>query len=227
MRKKISVDDVATFKKSCCNENSLIAELIKHEIQNEFQPPILDVGCGTGDIAHWALEKKEVIGLDVNYADPLQFPLRANHSRINGSFFDYQPPFQISTVFISHTLQFLDDDVLLLNRQIAHLSPLKIICILNRNDDFLGTLITWARENFSSSHPEVRLPDFPVGYTLKKSIPFTATLACLTFEELIQQIGYLLLIDFKGKESQILSFVQHHLNQPLFSINQDILIYEK
>lgn len=227
MRKNISVDDVAKFKKSYCNENLMIANHIKHDIQDEFQPPVLDVGCGTGDIAYWAIEKKEVIGLDVNYADPEQFPLRANHSRINASFFDYKPPFQISTVFISHTLQFLDDDIDLLNRQITLLSPVKIICVMNRNDDFLGTLITWGRENFASTNPEVRLQEFPLGYTLKKSIPFTAKLTCLTFDELIQQISYLLLIDFTGKESLILSYLQQHLNEPEFSINQDILIYEK
>lgn len=227
MKQFISVEEVVLFKWSCCNENLIIAEIIKNQIQEDFCSIILDVGCGTGDIAHWALKDKIVIGIDVNYADPSRYPLSQGHERLKVGFFEYSPTRKISTLFISHTLQFLDEDLDRLNKKVVELNPNKVICVLNRNDDFLGELIVWSNSVFEVSNPEVRHDDFPDGYKLIRSIPFVANLSCMSFEEMIQQISYLLLVETKGHEEEILTFLKERLDKPEFTINQDILIYGK
>ncbi len=214
------------FKGSCCDENSIIAKVIETELRKKHEP-ILDVGCGVGDIAYDAMKKLKVIGIDVNGVSSDQNPIRKNHSRIKVDFFEYTPVYPITTLFISHTLQFLDEDIDRLNQKVQELNPNWIICVLNRNDDFLGELIEWTTTRYKLSHPEQHHDDFPLGYKLTKTIPFVAELVCSSYWNLLQQIRYLFLIDESEDTQPLLSFLQDNLSKPQFTINQDILIYEK
>lgn len=227
MKNQVSVMEVELFKSSFCNENQIIIDIILNQLQCEFISPILDIGCGTGDIAYYSLSEKTVVGIDINYANPVQHPLRENHSREKADFFEFSSDLQFNTLFISHTLQFIDNDLNLLNKKLKIFNSKRIIIIANRNDDFMEVLIEWVSRTFKSSSPEIRHDNFPKNYKLIKSVPFTANLVCPSYNELMYQVSYLMLIDIKRNEESILEFLKRNLKKPEFTINQDILIYEK
>lgn len=82
--------------------------------------------------------------------------------------------------------------------------------------------------NFSNANPEVKIDDFPYGYKKVKSVPFTATLTSPTFLELTKQCLYLMdLTHSEENLSRMSKFLQAHLPEPKFTINQEINVYEK
>jgi hypothetical protein len=227
LERKVTENDVAFFKESMCNENTIIIDIIKNKFQEFFIPPILDVGYGIGDLAYFSLKNKEVIGIDINEINIEKYPLRNNHKRVKSDFFEYNPAKKINTLFISHTLQFIHNDIKKLNNKVAQINPKNVILVANRNDDFLGKVIKWVFENFENSSPELRLERFPVDYKLIKEVPFIANLKCENFKLLAEQISYLMLIDINKREQEVEVFLKQNLKKPEFTINQDILIYER
>jgi hypothetical protein len=227
LERKVTENDVAFFKESMCNENTIIIDIICNELQNVFIPPILDVGYGIGDLAYFSLENKEVIGIDVNELNKDKYPIRNNHKRVKSDFFEYNLTKKINTLFISHTLQFIQNDIKKLNNKIAQINSKNIILVANRNDDFLGEVIKWVFEKFGNASPELRIKRFPVNYKLTKKIPFIANLKCSNFKILAEQISYLMLIDINKREQEVITFLKQNLKKPEFTINQDILIYER
>lgn len=228
IKERVTKREVSDFKKKWCNENQLIVDIIIQKAQDYFIEPILDVGAGLGDIAYQALPDKKVICIDINKITDKDYPLSGNHDRIQIDFFDYQPNDKINTVFISHTLQFLDEDLNLLNRKIGHLNPTNIIIVLNKNDDFLGKLLEWSNENFPNPNPEVKINEFPSGYCIIKSFDFKALLSCDSFNALATQISYLMLVELnKSKRSDLVKFLKLNLSKPGFEFNQIIEIYRK
>lgn len=227
-KERVTKLEVSDFKKRWCNENQLIADIIKHNAKDYFIEPILDVGAGLGDIAYHALPDKKVISIDINEITDKDYPLSDKHDRIQIDFFDYQPYEKINTVFISHTLQFLDEDINLLNSKIIYLNPTNIIIVLNKNDDFLGKLLEWSNVNFPNPNPEVKINGFPLGYSMIKSFDFKALLSCDSYKALATQISYLMLVELnKSKRSDLVKFLKSNLSAPGFEFNQIIEIYKK
>lgn len=228
-RNTITKREVLAFKEKYCNENELVVDLIKNGLESFFVEPIVDVGAGIGDISYWTLYHKRVTLLDLNNVYDQEYPCRQKHQRITGDFFDFVATEQIGTLFISHTLQFLDDDIQKLNAKIQELNPQVIILILNRNDDFMSELIAWTQEQFEHPNPEVIIDSFPSNYQLIKEVPFQSSLACPNYEILAEQVSYLMLIDLKeSSESEGLqNFLKTKLIVPEFTINQTIKIYSK
>lgn len=224
---KVAKKEVFDFKEKFCDENIIIINAIKKNLLGFFKSPILDVGAGTGDIAYKALANKSVLLIDVNRASKHDYPCRVGHSRKKVDFFDFQPSKKINTLLISHTLQFIDDDIQKLNEKIKALNPEYIITVLNANDDFMGDLIQWGKENFPVANPEIRIDGFPLGYKLVKTLPFKATLKCPDFESLAKQVSYLLLIDIKKAQKSLTPFLKRHLREPSFIFNQSIDVYHK
>ena len=228
MKNVISLDEVHTFKNDCCNENGIISYLIAKKLQRHFISPVLDVGSGLGDIAHDALPKHRVIRLDVNGANGNEYPLHPSHTRVQGNFFDYMPEGQINTIFICHTLQFIDGSPELLNAKVAALNPANVITVTNDNDGFLGQLVAWAKDFFVQANPEVDVPGFPEGYTLLGYIPFRAAVTCRSFDELTDQMAYMLLIDLIPETRGFLyDYLRRHLHGPEFEFSQLIKIYTR
>ncbi len=228
IKERVTKREVSDFKKKWCNENQLIAAIIKHNAKDYFIEPILDVGAGLGDIAYQALPDKKVICIDINKITDKDYPLAGKHDRIQIDFFDYQPNNKINTVLISHTLQFLDEDINLLNEKIDYLDPENIILVMNRNNDFLGELVEWSNDNFLNPNPEVKITGFPQGYKMIKSFDFKALLACDSFNALATQISYLMLVELnKSKRSDLVKFLKSNLSEYSFEFNQIIEIYRK
>lgn len=218
-----------SFKEKYCNENELVVALIKGGLESFFLEPIIDVGSGMGDISYQALYHKRVKLLDLNPVYDQEYPCSQNHQRVSGDFFDFVATEQIGTLFISHALQFLDDDIQKLNAKIQELNPQVIILILNRNDDFMGELIVWTDEQFEYSNPEIIIDDFPSDFRLIKEVPFQSLLKCPDYKILAEQISYLMLVDLKNsnKDNALRHFLKTKLLAPEFTINQTIKIYSK
>lgn len=215
------------FKTRACNENPIIASFLKTEAQDYLVPPILDTGAGLGDIAFNAFPEKKAICLDLNPV-PEGYPLSENHRRIQMDFFDYFPSEPIHTLLLSHVLQFIDDDPERLNRKIKAINPRYVILVINSNTGMMGKLVQWALDNLEDPNPEVRLAEFPAGYTLVKQIPFEATISCEDFENLAQQVGYLMVADIHEHLGTLVKYLKSELNnKPVFSFGQTIEIYEQ
>ena len=224
MRNTVSKEEVSTFKEVYCNENKVILEILK-EFQEYLVEPILDVGAGNGDICFYTCPDKEVFMIDTNhYENELN---SEKHKRSVIDFFAFVPEKQIKTVFISHTLQFIDDDVNKLNAKISQLNPENIILIINENDGFMGKILDWIAANNIKANPETTVPNFPENYILKDIGKFKAELVCDNFCTLAQQISYLMLFDFtEDIKNKLVNFLKNELGRiPAFPINQAIYIY--
>lgn len=223
----VAKKEVFDFKEQYCNENEIIIEIIKKELLQYFKPVILDVGSGIGDIAFKALRNKKTILIDVNAISKHDYPCRPEHIRKKTDFFDFQTKEKINTIFISHTLQFIDDDTNELNNKINEINPENVITVLNANTDFMGELIEWTHYNCSVSNPEIRIKNFPSGYNLIKTVPFKAEIKCNDFKTLAKQVSYLMLIDFEENEIELIKFLKTKLNTPNFIFNQSIDVHHK
>jgi hypothetical protein len=226
-RNRIAKKDVFDFKENYCDENETIARILKDDLQQYMIAPILDVGAGIGDIAFKALAGKKVIMIDVNNISRRDYPCRPEHQRKKCDFFEFKTKEQINTMLISHTLQFLDDNMDKLNKKIQELLPKNIVIVLNNNKDFMGELIVWSEDNFEKPNPEVRIKGFLPEYHLIKTVPFSATLKCPDFKTLAKQVSYLMLINLNDKEDLLMSFLKKNLPQPEFTFNQSIDLYHR
>jgi hypothetical protein len=227
MKNSVSKDEVLNFKEKWCKENEIIAELLRVDAEEFLVAPILDVGTGIGDLAYNAFPDKEAVCIDVNKIEDIH-PLSKKHRRIQIDFFEYVPDKQIKTVFISHTLQFIDFNISKLNQKIKELNPDNIIIIINANIDFMGEVIEWTEKRFKNANPEIHQPSFPKGYSVKKNIHFQATVSCPSFDELVTQISYLMLVDFGERSEELKLFLKQKLdNTPMFCLSQTIEIYKK
>lgn len=226
MANLISEESLNEFKTSYCDENEIIPVILKEKVAKYFVSPILDVGSGLGEISARAIPEKNVIHLDP--IDCSEHPIPSAHTRVVGDFFTYTPAEPVNTVFMSHVLQYLDDDVSRLNTTLSKLSPKHLITITNKNQDFLGALLVWFKQTFPTANPEVILPDFPAGYSQIDIFPFTAHLVCPTFPVLAKQIFYLFEIEnTDANNARLTEFLEQNLTSPAFTIDQNITVYSK
>lgn len=225
----ISANDVKDFKVTYCDENKIIKDLLEKDFLPYFEGTIIDVGGGTADILSEVIPEKEVVHLDILDFSDVKIP--KVHKRVTGDFFDmklmgsFMP---ISTLFMSHVHQFIDGDLKKLREAIAQIDAKRIILVEDTNDDFLGEIMRFSLNNFSNVNPEVKIDGFPYGYNKIKSASFTATLSSPTFLELTKQCLYLMdLAHSEENLSRMSEFLQIHLSEPKFTINQEINVYEK
>ncbi len=224
----ISQRDVVLFKESYCDENLLIAGLLAERLERHFVETIVDVGAGTGDITATAFPERRVVHFDI--LDYSHHPIPQAHSRECADFFDYNwsHDTQIGTLLLCHVLQFLDDDVVRLNAQIASLNPMKIATVLNSNDSLMGELVSWSLQYLPGCNPEVELASFPAAYLLEDEASLTATVSAPDFRTLAQQVCYLM--DARPSDAQLsrlVEFLRGKLSHASFSINQKIRIYKR
>lgn len=220
--------EVEDFKAVYCNENTIIKRILKEQ-SHELIEPVLDVGSGTGDLLTYAIPYKKTYHLDTN--DFSNYKLPYNHKRFVDNFFtfNYSTLEKINTVFISHTMQFIDDDIAFLNETINKINPIRIILITNENNDFIGELATWCINKFENANPEINHPNFPIGYSVLKSLKFKANLTCKDFDNLASQIQYMMgLYPLDSKQHfAIKEYLLLKLDSPKISINQSINFYER
>lgn len=225
---KISSVDVRQFKQKYSDENEIIAEIIRERLYEKFEELIVDVGAGMGDITAKALPLKKVVQLDI--LDYGESALADSHRRVVTDFFDYEPTNcqEIGTLFFSHVLQFLDQNIARLKHKIHALRPKRIITVMNRNDGFMRKVIGWVNSNFENANPEVQLADFPGSYELEEEIQFQSRVACPNFQVLGKQVSYL--VDSQPspqKERALERFLQANLRNPEFEINQTIKVHKR
>lgn len=225
----ISAGDVKDFKATYCDENTIIKGLLKKDFLSYFEGAIIDVGGGTADILSEVIPDKEVVHLDVLDFSDVKIPTA--HKRVTGDFFDMELMnsfMPISVLFMSHVQQFIDGDLRRLREATDQINAKRIILVEDSNDDFLGEIMRFSLDNFPNANPEVKIDGFPYGYKKIKSTPFTTALTCPTFLELAKQCLYLMdLTHSKENIARMSEFLQKHLDEPRFTINQEINVYEK
>jgi len=223
MRNTITTEEVKRFKELCV-ENKFISEILKNEFQEYFVEPILDAGAGNGDICFYTCPDKEVYLVDINnYENDLN---PDKHKKLLIDFFEYIPEKKVNTVLISHSLQYLDENIGRLNDKITQLDPENIILIVNENEGIMKEILNWLEKNGIKANPDIAIPnDFPLGdYNLKHKREFEVKLVCENFCTLAQQVAYLMLFfltsDNKGR---LIDFLKGELGQtPSFPIKQAI-----
>lgn len=226
MKSQISQESIHDFKTSYCNENQIIAQILRSQIAGYCLEPILDVGSGMGDITATAFPDKWVIHLDT--LDFSRVPLPRAHTRIKSDFFAYIPDAKVKTLLLSHVLQYLDEDIERLNVMLNKISPEVLITVTNTNDDFLGDLFGWFETHAPEANPEVVIPGFPKGYAEAVVVPFVADLQCPDFRILALQVCYLFEVDPSEKCIRSLSeFLKQQLKTPVFKIHQRVMVYKK
>lgn len=224
----ITQSGVVEFKTVYCDENCIIAGLLRENLSEFFIEPILDVGSGTGEITASAFPDRNVIHVDIlDYSD---HPLPVSHSRIKSDFFQLTPAETAGagTVLFCHVLQFLDDDVDRLNEAVRRLSPAFVVTVTNRNDEFMGNLLSWVKANFSAMNPEVEVPGFPDGYALDCEVALVGAVRCPDYSTLAEQVVYLTdSLPSLHERVRLEEHLKQKLPAPALNINQTIKVYRK
>lgn len=218
---------VVTFKKQWCNENDIIPVLLQEQLAQFLVEPILDVGAGMGDIALKAYPDKKTICIDLVIPADVDLSPPQKHKWVQVDFFSYEPTIKINTMVVSHTQQFLDENIQKLYTKIAEIDPKYIILVLNENDELFGDIVDYTLQHYPMSNPEVKIALPANLYMLIKRVSFTAKLSCNSFETLAEQIGYLMVNSTKEYHADIKSFLQKRLITPTLNINQAIEVYAK
>lgn len=213
-----------------CDENPSIAKLLRDCFRAWIEAPVLDVGCGVGDISKEAFPDVETVLLD--RLDFSAFPVAAQHRRLLRDFYEYElpdsnPP---KTALFSHVLQYIDADPSRLLRKVRLLGIPKIITVLNRNDGMMAELLEWGKTNIPDGNPELHVAGFPAEpeYVKEQACSFTATLACPDFAILAKQVSYLFDTTLTaGQHAALAAFLAEKLEQPRLPITQDITGYRR
>lgn len=225
----ISTESVEEFKEIFCDENGIIKNILKESFLDILKGKILDVGGGTADILSDVVPEEKVVHLDI--LDFSSTPIPAMHSRIIGDFLnsdliDEIKP--IDTLFMSHVQQFIDEDIEKLNRVIDSTDAKNIIFVEDVNDDFLGKVVEFSFSSFANANPELKIDNFPRGYVQTRSVSFTAIVKCNNFESLARQCLYLMDVVVHDQHLELMkNFLQQHLDEPKFTINQQVNLYQK
>lgn len=222
----ITAGQVNDFKEKYCDENTIIPIILRENFLQYVEFPLLDIGSGLGEISSIAFASCEVHHLDIEDFSFLK--IDPNHTREIGDFYSFRPKKYYPTLLLSHTLQFIDEDIFKLNNRIKELNPNKIIIVRNTNKDFMGEIINYFDAKKIQSNPERIIQDFPIGYVLEKTFPFKATFNCSDFEMLSGQIAYLWDMHIGGTlKEDFVKFLQKSLKYPGFDINQEIILYTR
>jgi hypothetical protein len=223
----ISAPDVRAFKKSyCIDENPQIGRIVLEELGNWVREPIVDVGCGMGDISLYAFPQKMVHLLD--RLDFSSEPKAESHVRWQMDFWDLKPVMvqPIGTLLFSHVLQFLHQDPTRFRLKLRELKALRIIAVTNRNLGFLGELVDWADKNLCGPNPERDEAPLFADYRREGEWYFESHLACPDFNALTEQVSYLLDVRPPDHDKRLLrKFLEGHLVSPGFLIQQQVVAY--
>ncbi|MBI1307064.1 MAG: hypothetical protein GC181_10720 [Bacteroidetes bacterium] len=222
----ITLEQVKLFKNEYCEENQIIIHLINSNLQNYFLESILDVGCGMGDIAYACWKNKKAYLIDTNPIEKEGSVYHDKHQYIQCDFYKFYAE-DVSTIFVSHTLQFIDHNLTKLTLRLQLLNPRYIIIIVNENQDFLGKLVRWVKKKYPDAHPEEPLKKDIPNYALISQLSFDTQLVCKEFSQLAEQIRYMMLIPVEDDLDLLVNWLKQNLTDPTINFKQSIDIYEK
>ena len=224
----VSESEVLAFKKDYCHENVTISRILRAELANWVQEPILDVGCGLGDIALMAFPEKKVYLLDI--LDFSKEPKSENHTRLQVDFWNYEPSESElpGTLLFSHVLQFLDDNPPRFRDRLRRLQASRLVTVTNIDSGVLSKIVKWADTHLESHNPEREEPELFADFRQVGEWRFEAHLTCPDFETLAEQVLYLLDVDPRRRQNLGLrEFLESQLSEPSFGIQQHVVAYSR
>ena len=226
----LTSQSVIEFKKRCDEEGIIASHLQSLKAHVNF--PVLDVGSGTGQISvrAWGnCKNRQVIHLDNRKYTAV---LPDNHTRVREDFLEYDPKldFKIGTILFSHFLQYVSDKLDVVNKQIEKLEPETVIVVRNKNDYAMKGILAWAKKQVGFT-PEDHVSNVPPpSYQLLEKRALTARVTCDNFEDLTEQVFFLLNPAKEANKQQTQGELEELLKKMLgersvLDINQEILVY--
>ncbi len=208
----VNKEAILAFKQ-ISNEERLIADTLNGFNKFTFDP-IIDVGSGTGLIAALAWPSRNVLLVDM---EEYPAPTDQMHTRVRANFFheDWSEGRSAGTLVFSHSLQYLDENMPLLNRRIAELAPRTVLSVTDVREGFYGELVAWAECTLPNINPEHAHYTF-AGYEVVETVRFHSTIAAHDMMTLAQlMVGALLdHIVAPNEMETCVDFFQTHLKGP-------------
>lgn len=228
--RRLSKQRLSDFKSTKCDENLLIAEILKTRLSERLTAPILDVGSGLGDIALSAFPDKPSVLLDCE--DHAGSKISSCHERVVSDFFRFvsNNSRQFGTLLFVHVLQYLDEDVERLFEAVSALRPSTIVTVTNDNTGTFGDFISWASSNIAEANPERHIDFGLMGrFSLEQQVPFVATLSYPDFGLMADDLVTVILDASSESRSSVEAaegWLRHRLRRPQLEIAQTVRYYE-
>ncbi len=230
MEGKKYTDAMADFKHNLSDENQIVAEILSRLSTKYNLQTVLDVGCGVWDIAMHALPDHRVIHLDIH--DYSNFPILPNHIRTIWDFLQFTPSERVTTLFMCHVMQYIDDKLDQVQDKIDEIKPEYFLLTLDKNNDFLGELARWSLEYIPHANPELSYPWFPEWYEQIEAIDYVGNVSADDREGLLKNIMCVLIdVNYdnlnEDEKINLIEFAKSKLSDPKFTINQTFFVYKK
>jgi hypothetical protein len=174
---------LAAFKRDC-NENAVIAGLLREQFRGELIEPVLDVGAGSGELATLAFPDLTAILLDLEAYDT---PASSLHKRRTGDFMRLDfTALKPNTIIFCHSATYFGLDMQTFGSQLIESGARVALIISNENTGILKDIADQLR-----TIPICFVDPFhvsPLRATLERKVSFSAQLACADFYTMAKHV---------------------------------------
>jgi hypothetical protein len=212
---------LAAFKQDC-DENGMIAGLLRGKLRGHLVPPVLDVGAGSGAIADAGFPDLKAFLLDLDEYKKTN----ANHERIRDDFMKLDfSTCRPNTILFCHSLYYLSDDMDALRLRLQGSGARTALVVANERDGMLWRIAQDLRALAPPSHLAFYAPVPELNAS--KLAGFSAELASRDFATLARHVAFLLQLPPSGP---ILDVLARHLDAvldaPRLGIDEAVYCYE-
>ncbi|MGE0371678.1 MAG: hypothetical protein AB7Q01_07295 [Gammaproteobacteria bacterium] len=167
-------------------EQGLIASHLRDPLAEHLCDPVLDVGCGTGEVAFKGLSRLRVTLLDCSVVPQWVAP---GHAVLTEDFWNLssEDAGRWRTALFSHSLQYLDEDLNELIDQIRSLRLQRIIVVRNSPAPLFHSVREWLTDLGLEANPELDQYPWPRTWTLRAQSSFSSELVCQNWSEFARQ----------------------------------------
>jgi hypothetical protein len=167
---------LAAFKRDC-NENRLIARLLRDRLNEYLLEPVLDVGAGSGELASLAFPDRASVLLDVDRYKP---SANVRHARITGDFARTDlAGLHPKSILFCHSMNALAHDVGGFSRRLVSSGAKAAIIVSNEETGILKQMTDWLSTMLSDVNTPFHIPLAHV--RLEKKQIFSARISCADF----------------------------------------------
>ncbi|HYI63605.1 MAG TPA: methyltransferase domain-containing protein [Allosphingosinicella sp.] len=225
LKSGVSAEGVAAYK-AMSDENRRVSEILVSNFADMVSGPIVDVGCGLGDIAAGAWADRDVLLIDI-----LDYPDNRDadrHKRLQADFFDeeWSRDRSFATILLAHVLQYVDSPLDKLHARLTDLHPQTLITVTEVYDRQFSEIVEWAAHELVSINPEYPGYPFP-GFDLIRETEFEGNLTAESFPMLASLFAEVVL-DRRLRpqdRANFSEFLTSRLDTPSISLRQVVRGY--